>query len=70
MRALSTTVCGIAVLLGGLLTPACSAQETPAEEALDRRVREFLDARSRQWRVATPADRAPMRPESEPQAGR
>ena len=50
MRALSTTVCGIAVLLGGLLTPACSAQETPAEEALDRRVREFLDARSRQWR--------------------
>ncbi len=48
--AISTTVCGIALLLTGFLVPACSAQETPAQEALDHQVQEFLDAHRREWR--------------------
>ncbi len=43
-------VCAIGLLVAGLAAPDCAAQNETHQDALDRQVREFLDAHRRQWR--------------------
>lgn len=50
MNSTMNSVWAIGLLLTGLAAPDCRAQDQPQETALDRQVREFLDAHRRQWR--------------------